>query len=173
MNKFLLFSLSVLMVLPGVSFSERVTININASVLERSCTIVNESLNLNVDLQGGDLRQSRIGIPFAGTPFSIKLTDCPENLSSANITFTGESDLTMGHLLKNIDKTENAAQGVALGLYDANINNIDIQNNKETLNIDHDQTTQTFKFFAYYVKTNDVSTAGKIISVVDFELAYD
>ncbi|MCS3433420.1 fimbrial protein [Klebsiella sp. BIGb0407] len=173
MNKFLLFSLSLLLILPGAGFSERVTININASVLERSCTIVNESLNLTIDLQGGDLRQSRPGIPFAGTPFSIKLTDCPDNISSANITFTGESDIAMGNLLKNLNETENAAQGVALGLYDSESKNIDIRNNKEILNIDHDLATQIFYFFAYYVKTNDTPVAGKVMSIVDFELAYD
>ena len=173
MNKILLFSLSLLMALPRVSFSERVTININASVLERSCTIVNESLSLTINLQGGDLRQSRIGVPFAGTSFSIKLNDCPENISSAYITFTGESDTTMDNLLRNIDKTEMSAQGVALGLYDSDNNNIDIKNNKEILNIEHDLATQIFNFSAYYVKTNDSAVAGKILSVIDFELAYD
>ncbi len=156
-----------------VSFSEEVTININASVIERSCTISNESLNATVNLQAGDLRGSKIGVPFAGTPFSISLVDCPNNISIAHITFTGESDKTMGHLLKNINEADAAAKGIALGLYDSDNNNINIKSNKKSLVIDHALSKNTFNFFAYYVKVNDASSAGKIISVADFELAYD
>lgn len=173
MNKFSLFSLIILLMSPTLCLSERVTININATVIERSCTISNESLNLSIALQSGDLRQSRIGVPFAGTPFSISLIDCPANIGSAQITFSGESDTTMNNLLKNRLDDDSAAQGVALGLYDTEKNVIDIKNNAETIRINHDQAVNTFNFLAYYVKTNEMATPGKIMSIADFELAYD
>jgi len=172
MNK-LSILIIILMALPTVSFSEEVTININASVIERSCTLSNDSLNATIDLQTGDLRGSKMGVPFSGTAFSISLTDCPENIATAKITFTGESDNVMSNLLKNINGTDAAAKGVALGLYDTDNKNIDINNNKKTLTIDHALSTNTFKFFAYYVKVNNTSSAGKVLSVADFELAYD
>lgn len=156
-----------------VSFSEEVTININASVIERSCTISNESLNTIVNLQAGDLRGSKVGVPFTGTSFSISLIDCPANISLAHITFTGESDKTRDNLLRNINEAETAAKGIALGLYDSDNNNINIKSNKKSLTIDHALSKNTFNFFAYYVKVNDSSSAGKIMSIADFELAYD
>lgn len=173
MNKFLMFSLGLMVTLSEKSFSETVTININANVVERSCTIVNDALSMTVNLQTGDLRQSRIGAPFAEMPFSISLTDCPANISTAYIKFSGASDTTMSNLLKNIHESTTAAQGVALGIYNTDSNNIDIQNNQERLIINHDITTHDFNFSAAYVKTSNISSAGKIMSIVDFELSYD
>ncbi|MEQ5306292.1 fimbrial protein [Providencia rettgeri] len=174
MNKYLFYLVVLIIILPKLAFSDRAIININANVIERSCTIDNESQNLIVDLQGGDLRQSNIGVgmPFAGTAFSIKLVDCPANISVAHIKFSGESDVTMGNLLKNTDSTVQAAQGVALGLYSGN-NNIDIRNNQTTLTLDHSLESNIFKFFVYYVKTGGVANPGKVISIADFEVAYD
>lgn len=173
MNKLILLTSSLLIAFPKVSFSEQVTINISASVIERSCTISNDSLNSTITLQAGDLRGSKVGIPFSATPFSISLIDCPDNISTAHITFTGDSDKTMANLLKNADETDTGAKGIALGLYDLNNNNIDISNNKTTLTINHTLSKNTFNFLAYYVKVNSIASAGKIISVADFELAYD
>lgn len=173
MNKTSLFFIGLLTTLPMASFSEQVTININATVLERSCTIANDSLNPTIDLQTGDLRGSKIGVPFSGTPFSINLIDCPDNISTAHITFTGESDATMGNLLKNNDETDAGAKGIALGLYDTDNKNIDIKNNKTSLTINHASSTNRLNFFAYYVKVNSNASAGKIIGIADFELAYD
>lgn len=173
MNRFSLSLASLLIALPMISFSEQVTININASVIERSCTISNDSLHATINLQTGDLKGSKNGVPFAGTPFSISLIDCPANIATAHITFTGESDKTMSNLLKNIDETDDAAQGVALGIYDSEHNNVDIKNNNTSLKIDHATSTNNFNFFAYYVKVNDHPSAGKITSVADFEISYD
>lgn len=176
MNKILLFLLGLLITLPEKSLSESITININANVMERSCTILNDSLNSTVDLQSRDLRQgnTEVGVPFAGTPFSISLIDCPSNISTAHIKFSGESDSTMDHLLKNrLNEADVAAQAIALGLYDADMKNIDIKNNNEILNIDHGLATNSFNFYVYYVKTSDSPQAGKIISVADFEVTYD
>ena len=173
MSKFPLFLFVMLTTFSGMGFAHGVTININASVIERSCTVSNNSLNQTVDLPGGDLRQGSIGIPFGRTPFSISLEDCPANISSAHIKFTGESDTTMNYLLGNVNKTDSAAQGVALGLYNADNKNINITNNKETLTINHDLVANSFDFFVSYVKVNGNPVAGKVTGVADFEIAYD
>lgn len=163
----------ILLFFSELSFSERVTININASVLERTCTISNDSLNQKIELQGGDLRQSDIGVPFGKTSFSINLIDCPVNLSSAHLKFSGESDSSMSNLLKNVNGTDAAAQGVALGLYNTNNVNVDITNNEETLLINPVLTTNIFNFFIYYVRVNQTAAAGKVTAIADFEIAYD
>lgn len=174
MNKYLPSLLVFFMTLSGLAFSDRATINISTNVVERSCTIDNESQNLIVDLQSGDLREDNIGVgvPFAGTSFSIKLVDCPANLSAAHIKFSGESDIVMANLLKNIDSTVQAAQGIALGLYNSN-DNIDIRSNQITLTLDHNLAINTFKFFAYYIKTGNTTSPGKVVGVANFEVAYD
>nr|WP_154325388.1 fimbrial protein [Pantoea sp. 201603H] len=173
MNKISLLLFVLTMTVPVISFSEEVTININANVIERSCAISNDSINANVDLQVGNLKGSKIGIPFAGSAFSISLEDCPENISTAYVTFAGASDPVMGNLLKNMAETDVSANGVALGLYNLAYNNIDIRNNKEILTINHDLIKNTYGFLAYYVRVSDVFSAGKVLSIVDFELAYD
>ena len=173
MNKFLLHIFFLSLIYPITSFSEEVTININASVVERSCTISSESLNSTIRLPIGNLREKKVGEAFGGKSFSISLIDCPNNISSAHITFTGEGDSTMGNFLRNIDETNSAATGIALGLYDTDNNNIDIRNNKQTLTVDHSLNKNTFDFLAYYVKVNNSPTGGKVISVADFELSYD
>ncbi len=173
MNKTSIIFLGVILTFSEKSISDTVTININAHVVERSCTILNDALNMTVNLKAGDLRQSRRGIPFGEMPFSISLTDYPDNISTAYIKFSGESDTTMNNLLKNVNGSETAAQGVALGLYNIKNENINIQSNEERLSINHGQSTHIFNFSASYVKTSDTTSAGKIISIVDFELSYD
>jgi len=173
MTKNLSVILSLLTFLPAVSMGERVTIKINASVIERSCTISNSSVNSTVDLQPGNLRASKLGAPFSGTRFSVNLENCPDNISSAYIQFKGESDPEMSNLLKNTSTTDTSARGIAVGLFDEDNNNIDVRNNKINLKIDHGTPVNEFSFFAYYVRVNNNSSAGKVLSVANFELSYD
>jgi len=173
MTKKLCIILSLFVFLPAASMGERVTVNINASVVERSCTLSTGSVNSTVELQPGDLRASKLGVPFSGTRFSVSLENCPDNLSSAYIEFNGESDPLMSNLLKNTSTDASSARGIALGLYDGDSNNIDIRNNRRALKIEHGVLTNVFSFFAYYVRVNSTSSAGKVLSVANFELSYD
>lgn len=172
MNKILLI-ICLFSLLLKECFSETITININSNVVERSCTINNSSQNQTISLDTGDLKNSKIGVPFTGKLFSIILEDCPINIQFAHLKFTGDSDIEMKNLIKNSDESDFGAQGIAIGLYDTNSNNIDITDNNEVLNIDHKTNYNMFKFYAYYVKTNETPKAGKLISVVNFELSYD
>jgi len=173
MNNSVIFPIIMLMILPAQSFGEKVAININANVIERSCTISESSLNKTVTLQSGDVRNSLVGIPFAGTKFSISLESCPENISSVNIVFKGESDSVMSTLLKNSSETESAAKGIALGLFDDDDKKININGNEKTLEISRVSSINTFNFFARYVRVSDVYSPGKVLSVANFELSYD
>lgn len=172
MNKIVLFFFTLL-IFPRLSMSDRITININANVIEKSCTISKSLSNLTITLGTNDLRDKKIGVPFGETPFTISLEDCPTNISTAYIKFTGESDLVMSNLLKNNNNTNEGAKSISIGLYDVNKKNIDIKNNKTSLNINHNENNNTFHFFAYYIKTSQNSSPGKITSIVDFEIFYD
>ncbi|MDH2371870.1 fimbrial protein [Providencia rettgeri] len=172
MNKTVLFFFT-LFIFPRLGMSDRVTININTNVIEKSCTISKNSSNLTITLGSNDLRDKKVGIPFGETPFTISLEDCPANISTAYVKFTGESDEIMSNLLKNNNNTNQGAKSVSIGIYDVNKNNIDIKKNKISLNISHDKIYNTFDFFAYYIKTSQDSSPGKITSIVDFEISYD
>ncbi|QZY66513.1 fimbrial protein (plasmid) [Providencia rettgeri] len=172
MNKIIKY-LIVFMFLPSLSLSEQIKININAIVIERSCTISNNSINLLVTLDSNDLKEKWVGIPFTKTPFSIVLENCPKDISSAHITFTGESDTTMTNFLKNLDKTSSSANNIAIGIYDSNQNVIDLNNNLTTLDVDHSLVNNVFRFYASYIITSNNPSAGKVISVANFELSYD
>lgn len=172
MNKIIVFFFMFL-IFPRLSMSDRATININTNVIEKSCTISKSSSNLTITLATNDLRGKKVGIPFGETPFTISLEDCPTNISTAYIKFTGESDPIMNNLLKNNVNTNEGAKSVSVGIYDFHKKNIDINNNKMSLNIKPNETYNIFYFFAYYIKTSDNSSPGKIISTVNFEISYD
>lgn len=154
-------------------FCETIEININTIVLERSCTISRNTTDLNVKLETSDLKGKQIGIPFSETPLSIILENCPSNIDYANITFKGESDKIVKSLLKNNDTTSSGAQGVAIGLYDHDKKNIDISDNRLSLNINHNEPYNSFDLYSYYVITNVNPSAGKITSTINFEISYD
>lgn len=172
MNK-IFFVFALLLIYPRLGFSERMTININSNVIERSCTVSKSSSNFTIGLESGDLRNRKVGVPFIEEPFSISIENCSKNTSFAYIKFTGISDEIMDNLLKNNNKTEQGAKAVTIGLYDINKKNIDIKNNRIILNINHSQMYNTFDFFASYVKTSENALPGKITSIVDFEISYD
>uniref|UniRef100_UPI0015D5B371 fimbrial protein n=1 Tax=Providencia stuartii TaxID=588 RepID=UPI0015D5B371 len=101
------------------------------------------------------------------------LEDCPENLSSANLSFIGESDDELPSLLKNQNKTNASAKGVTIGLYDMNNQIIDIRNNKLNIEIKKQQSINKLNFLSCYIKTNNEASAGKITAMVNFEISYD
>lgn len=173
MNNIFLNFIYFLLIFPFASVGSQITININANVIERSCVISSDFNDLPVKLESGNLKGQLIGYPFVETPFSIKLEDCSDNISSARIKFIGENDNTMNNLLKNLNETELRAKGVAIGIYDKNKKNIDIQSNETSLTIDHNINSNLFQFYAFYVKTSNIVSAGKITSVANFELSYD
>lgn len=172
MNKIIGF-LIISLLLPRVVFSEQIKININANVMERSCTVSNDTASLLVGLNPNDLNGKLVGIPFTETPFSIVLENCPKNINSAHIIFTGVNDTIMTNLLKNLDETDAGASNIAIGIYDNNKKIIDISNNKTTLKIDHNLVNNIFNFYASYIKTSNTSSAGKVLCIANFELSYD
>lgn len=173
MNKFAWVLFPFLITNSTVGFCERITININGNIVERSCVISKNTSDFSVQLGMGDLKGKEIGVPFNKTPFSIILEDCPENLSFANLTFIGESDEELPGLLKNQNKTKASAKGVTIGLYDMKNQIIDIRNNKLSIEIKKNQSSNKFEFSSYYIKTNNEASAGKITGIVNFEIYYD
>ncbi|WP_410003667.1 fimbrial protein, partial [Providencia stuartii] len=73
MNKLAWILFPFLISTSTVGFCERITININGNIVERSCVISKNTSDFTVKLDTGDLKGKKIGIPFNKTPFSIIL----------------------------------------------------------------------------------------------------
>lgn len=172
-RKILLLALLVMSLPHANSFADQIKINITANVIAKTCSISSGTNVFVVNLQQGNLRAAEIGIPFSFSPFSINLENCPSNINTAHVTFSGESDPIMPNLLKISNDTYSEAEGIAIGLYDSEKRNIDIRNNVTDFSLNSLDTKKTLNFLAAYLKTSDNASAGKVKSIASFEIAYD
>ena len=171
MNKRFLSSVgAILIFLSASSSADQLQINITANVIATTCSISSGTKDFLVNLDQGNLRGVAIGVPFSYSPFSINLEDCPSNINTAHVIFSGESDSTMPNLLK---VSSGGASGVAIGLYDSNKKNIDIRNNVTDFSINHSSEENILNFLVAYLKTSNAATAGKVQSIASFEISYD
>lgn len=175
MNKSI-FYIGILLVtyLSSNSYADdQVTININAKVIESTCTVSAESVDFIVDMVVGDARNVSINTPFGKTPFSIYLEDCPVSVQKVHVKFTGTSDTTYSNLIQINNNGTTDATGIAIGLYDLNNNNINITNNLTDFNVNSSNIKVELGFIAAYVKTSTQYTPGKVTGVANFEISYN
>lgn len=171
MNKRLISSTGLMLTFLSVSsLADRVQINITANVIAKTCSISSGTKDFLVNLAQGNLRDEIVGVPFSYSSFSINLEDCPSNINTAHVTFSGESDPSMPNLLQI---SSGGASGVAIGLFDSEKKNIDIRNNVTDFSINHSSSKNTLNFLAAYLKTSDTASAGKVQSIASFEISYD
>lgn len=156
--------------IPSITFAEQVTINLNARVLEKSCTLSND--NVIVSMPSGELKGKKINDSFGKTKFSITLSNCPKNITNAHIVFKADSDVNNPQLIKNID-AYGYAEGVSLALFDNDENIINISSNNTNFLIDHSLTDNKINFSVAYVKSNVTSYAGKVLGIAEFGISYD
>lgn len=165
-NKILLITL---MLCPISAFAEQITININARVLSKTCSILNNQVQVNMPVES--IRGKKITESFGYTPFSISINDCGGNTSFANIKFNAVSDLDDSKLVQNTLGPEYAT-GIALGLY-RNNELLDINSSEIKYAIDKTLNKNDINFEVAYIKTSEESTLGKVRGVLDFEISYD
>lgn len=163
----------VISIIPTVSISDQVQINITAKVMAKTCTVASESRNFLVNLDSGDLRGAQVGVPFSYSPFTVKLEDCSLNINTAHLSFSDESDAILPDLLNNSGATGLEADGIALALFNQDKKRIDIRDNTTSFAINHAGSETALSFFAAYVKTKDTASAGKITSFANFDISYD
>lgn len=165
-NKFIII---FLLLCPMKLFAEQVVININAQVLEKTCSIVNN--NIQVDMNLVSIRDHVVKTSFGKTPFSISLNDCPKSVESANIKFNAISDLSDSRLIKNTEGV-GYASGIALALF-YNDEIVDISNNNVNHLIDHGLVVNDIKFDIAYFRTENNYIIGKVLGIIDFEISYN
>lgn len=165
-NKILLM---LLMLCPIVTFAEQITININARVLSKTCSILNNQVQVDMPIES--IRGKSINESFGKTPFSISINDCGGNTSYANIKFDAINDLDNSKLIQNTIGEE-YAKGVALGLY-RNTELIDVNSSEIKYAIDKNSDRNDINFEVAYIKTSENFTLGKVKGVLNFEISYD
>lgn len=174
MNKIFFTSTMLMMViLSHQTSADQIQINITAKVTSKTCTIATGKTDFLVSLMQGNLRDAAVGVPFSPSSFSVNLEDCPSNIKVAHVTFSAESDPVFPNLLKIASDDNSDAKGIAIGLYDSDIRNIDIRNNSIDFVINHEIMNNYLFFTAAYIKTNDKASPGKVKSFAYFEVSYD
>lgn len=153
--------------------ADRAKIVITANVVAKTCSISSATKSFLVNLASGNLRGVGVGIPFTYSPFSINLEDCPSDINTAHVTFSGESDPEMPNLLKVSSGADFEASGIAIGLYNLEKKNIDIRNNFTDYPITHSSAEHGLTFLVAYLKTRDTALAGKVVGIASFEITYD
>lgn len=153
--------------------AEQITINISAKLRSSTCSLSSGSDNSVVNMTTGLLNGKNLGVPFGLTPFNIIIENCPLEINTVNVRFTGASDEKMPNLLQINSGAEGEANGVAIGLYDMNITNLDIRNNFSSFNLTHSSDINKLSFYAAYVKTSGEMSPGKVTGVTSFEISYD
>ncbi|MCE1741583.1 fimbrial protein, partial [Enterobacter hormaechei] len=90
----------------------------------------------------------------AATRFSINLTDCPTEYNQAQVKFDGQTDKTNSRFLALTNSKGNAAQGVALALYeDDSSTAINIAENSQSQKLVAGQKVNPLDFIAKYIAT--------------------
>jgi len=148
------------------------TINFTGKVLSDSCTIsVNGSSSSTVALPTVMTAAfgSTVGTTAGATPFSIALTGCDTNTSSAKMAFTAGStiDGTTGNL-KNV--TSGGSNVEIQLLSGAAVINTSNQTNAPTIAVSGGAGSTSLT--AQYISTATATTAGLVTSSVGFTLTY-
>lgn len=169
MNKYMLPIASILFCfLSFYSVAADVTINIKASVIEKSCEIVLE--NIAVDMGEANAKGVNVGETFAPKQFKINLQKCPASTTAAHVKLSAPSGSSQ--YVENSGAL-GAAEGFAIAIYNDQNQLLDMRDNLTDFVIDHNQDIIDLNFIAAFIKTNTNSTEGSFNAVASFEISYD
>ena len=150
------------------------TINFTGKVLADTCTInINGSSTSTVALPTvmTAIFGSTVGTVAGATPFTIALTGCDPNTTSAKMAFTGGAtiDTTTGNL-KNA--TTSGGSNVEIQLLNSSnaVINTSSQANAPTIAVTNGAGSTSLT--AQYISTASATTAGLVTSSVGFTLTY-
>ncbi|HID9876333.1 fimbrial protein [Serratia ureilytica] len=149
------------------------TVNFTGEIIDAACTVTNDPTNpLTVNLG----KVARTAFPSAGataapTKFTIKLTNCPATVSSAQITFDGKADNGNNEVLALTAET-GVATGVGVQLTDDDSTVVPLYTASKAYPLVANQEND-LNFIARYISTADSVTAGPANSTTDFTITYN
>lgn len=156
----------------SVSFSSDGVVNFTGEILESACDVsVGGDNALSVNL-GRIAKKSfaTSGDTAAATKFTIKLTGCPEALTSVNVKFDGVTDSKNNNYLA-ITPGTGVASGVAIALYDVSQKPLPMLTASTAYKISTGDNN--LDFYARYIATENTVNAGQANSTSTFSLVYN
>ena len=154
------------------AFADDGRIEFTGSITDEACTVVNNVGNpLKVVL--GDVSSkafSGAGTTAAPRKFTIALTDCPDTVSSASVTFDGTADINNKDILQLTQET-GVATGVGIQLSDISNNPIPLYTWSESFPLV--EGNNELDFIARYYATSATVTAGPANATSNFTILYN
>lgn len=150
------------------------TINFTGSILDSGCTVDTGSASQTVDL--GRLAKSSFtgaGSTAGSARFDIVVSECPDTVQSAAVTFDGSADPTNPSLLA-LTTGADTASGVGVALYEVNGSTlIPMHTASRYLTLDTSTgTSNTLSFVAKYMATAEAVSAGQADASTSFTIVY-
>ncbi|HEY2451831.1 MAG TPA: fimbrial protein [Scandinavium sp.] len=154
------------------AFSDDGKINFIGSITDSACTVVNNVSNpLNVTLGSvSSTAFSGAGSTAAPTKFTISLTDCPINATTASVKFDGTADSNVSSILA-LTNEAGVAQGVGIQLVD----NQNVVVPLHTASSDYPlvEGDNSLDFVARYYATAATVSAGPANATSNFTIIYN
>ncbi|EMN5848000.1 fimbrial protein [Enterobacter hormaechei] len=149
-------------------------INFTGEIIDSACQVVN-GLSNPLDVQLGKVSKTVFtgaGSTSTLTKFDIKLTNCPETVTSAAINFGGTPDANNNATLALTPDT-GAATGVAIQLLDASGQPVTLYTPSMQYPLVSGTEVNDLEFGARYIQTQAAVTAGPANSVSTFTVIYN
>ena len=149
-------------------------INFTGEIIDSACQVVN-GLSNPLDVQLGKVSKTVFtgaGSTSTLTKFDIKLTNCPETVTSAAINFGGTPDADNNATLALTPDTD-AATGVAIQLMDASGQPVTLYTPSKQYPLASGTEVNDLEFGARYIQTQAAVTAGSANSVSTFTVIYN
>lgn len=153
---------------------EQTTITINGYIVDNTCVVSADSLNIPVDLQTNNAKDFfRVGTTGPAKPFSIILAPCGSEVGDVKVQFSGVADDTNSDLLK-IDSGNGTASGVGIELLDNQQQQIPLNSDFSSLTAVSlvPGTTNTLNYYARLMSTRYPVGAGAVTATATFTLEY-
>lgn len=149
-------------------------INFTGEIMDASCDVVN-GVDAPLDVTLGKVSKDAFtgtGSTAASTRFSIELTNCPDTVTAASITFGGTPSTDNSNVL-GLTQDANVASGVGVQLLDASGSPVDLFTPSESYTLQSGTAVNDLGFIARYIQTSDTLTPGTANAVSTFTVVYN
>lgn len=157
----------------GSALAHDGTINVTGTIHDNTCSVSADSKALTVSMQDVANRQfARAGDGGPWQPFVLHLERCGDAAKQVSVTFAGTADAADPELLA-IGSDSEAAQGVAIALYDRDKTPIPINSSAEITTLMPHQARVDLPFYARYLANGKTVRTGHANATATFSLVYD
>ncbi|WP_423061927.1 fimbrial protein [Citrobacter portucalensis] len=154
-------------------------INFTGKIIEAGCQI-NGKVNGTQDVKFGEIAKTAFtgaGTTAATTKFTLVLSGCPDDLLGrpVSVKYDGTPDtLNNDYLQITGYGTDGIAKGVAIQLLNADGSELPLGTASNAVTVNADASKETnLDFFARYIATEAIVSAGDANSVANFTMSYN